>query len=164
MALVKDARFIEDAWLHLGDDEPVANAARVTLSYARWLKERAALMGADVALGLRLPNTVAPEALGPDLSRFALIVLNFPRFTDGRAYSQARLLRGRLGYRGELRADGDVLRDQLLFMQRCGFDGFVLPERARGENWLAGLRDFDIFYQPAEDRRPWLMHLRAAAS
>ncbi len=164
MPLAKDGRFVADHWRHLDDDEPVAQASRVTVSHARWLKEHAALAASGAGLGLRLPNTVAPESVAPDLARFGLIVLSFPRFTDGRAYSQARLLRGRLGYRGELRASGDVLRDQLLFMQRCGFDAFALPERARAEDWLAALREFDIFYQPAEDRRPWLMQLRVAAS
>lgn len=164
MPLVRNGRFIEDPWRHLADDEPAADATRVTVSQARWLKERAELMAGERALGLRLPNTVAPATLAADLGRFELIVLSFPRFTDGRAYSQARLLRSRFGYRGELRADGNVLRDQLLFMQRCGFDGFVLPERAAAEGWLAAFLDIDIFYQPAEDRRPGLNRFRLAAS
>jgi uncharacterized protein (DUF934 family) len=89
-------------------------------------------------------------------------VLNFPRFGDGRAYSQARLLRGRLGYWGELRAAGNVLRDQLLFMQRCGFDAFEVGPRAVTENWTAAFGEIDVFYQPTEDGRPWAMRRRAA--
>ena len=88
---------------------------------------------------------------------------HFPRFTDGRAYSQARLLRGRLGFTGELRASGDVLRDQLLFMQRCGFDAFAVGERAVAEDWLKAFREFDVFYQPAEDHRPSQLQCRLAA-
>ena len=105
-----------------------------------------------------------PAKLGDDLDRFALIALSFPRFTDGRAYSQARLLRGRLGFTGELRAEGDVLRDQLLFMQRCGFDAFAVSERALVEDWLQAFREFDVFYQPAEDRQISLLRRRLAAA
>jgi uncharacterized protein (DUF934 family) len=163
MPLIKDGRFVADPWRHLGDDEPVAAIPRVTVSDRRWRAERAALIDSGALLGVRLANDVSPQALAGDLDRFGLVVLTFPRFTDGRAYSQARLLRGRLGYRGELRAQGEVLRDQLLFMQRCGFDAWAVPERAETENWLAAFAEFDVFYQPAEDRRPWLMRLRQPA-
>jgi len=164
MSLIKDGCFVEDPWRHLADDAATGFDFCISVSLKRWQAERARLLDSGAALGVRLPNDVAPDALAPDLARLALIVLAFPKFTDGRAYSQARLLRGRLGYAGELRASGEVLRDQLLFMQRCGFDAFAVPERAQGENWLAAFRDFDVFYQPAEDHRPWLMRLRRAAS
>ena len=140
MPLVKDASFVEDRWRHLADDEALPDKGDVTVTSARWLKERGALAAAP---GLR-------------------IGVQFPKFTDGRAYSQARLLRQRLGFRGELRATGNVLRDQLLFMQRCGFDSFEVPERAVAEDWLAAFREFDVFYQPAADGRPWLAARRHA--
>jgi uncharacterized protein (DUF934 family) len=164
MPLISDGRYVEDAWRHLADDEPTGFDVCISVSHARWRAERATLLDSGAGLGVRLPNDVAPDALAPDLARLSLIVLSFPKFTDGRAYSQARLLRGRLGYRGELRAAGEVLRDQLLFMQRCGFDAFAVPERAQAETWLAAFGDFDVFYQPAEDRRPWRMRLRLASS
>ena len=164
MPLIKDARFVEDHWRHLADDEAPGFDECISISHARWKAERDTLDGLGAGLGVRLPNTLSPEALAPDLARLSLIVLSFPKFTDGRAYSQARLLRGRLGYAGELRAAGEVLRDQLLFMLRCGFDAFAVPERALREDWLAAFREFDVFYQPAEDRRPWLMRLRLASS
>ncbi|HZT50882.1 MAG TPA: DUF934 domain-containing protein [Stellaceae bacterium] len=164
MPLIKDGCFVADDWRSLADDEPIGFDARVSVSHRRWMAERAALIASGAALGVRLPNTAAPDVLAPDLARLSLIVLSFPKFTDGRAYTQARLLRGRLGYTGELRAAGEVLRDQLLFMQRCGFDAFAVPERAVAEGWLAAFREFDVFYQPAEDRRPWLMRLRLAGA
>lgn len=164
MPLIKDARFVEDHWRHLADDETPGFDECVSVSHARWTAERDTLDGLGAGLGVRLPNTVSPEVLAPDLARLSLIVLSFPKFTDGRAYSQARLLRGRLGYKGELRASGDVLRDQLLFMLRCGFDAFAVPERAQREDWLAAFREFDVFYQPAEDHRPWLLRQRIGAS
>jgi uncharacterized protein (DUF934 family) len=164
MPLIKGGRFVEDTWRHLADDAPTGFDACISVSHKRWQAERAALLDGGASLGVRLDNTIAPGTLAPDLARLSLIVLAFPKFTDGRAYSQARLLRGRLGYAGELRASGEVLRDQLLFMLRCGFDAFAVPERAQAENWLAAFADFDVFYQPAEDQRPWLMRLRQGAS
>ncbi len=163
MPLIKGGRFVADRWRHLGDDEPADGIERITVSLARWRRERDALVASGAVLGVRLPNDEAATAIGADLDRFALIALSFPRFTDGRAYSQARLLRGRLGYGGELRATGDVLRDQLLFMQRCGIDAFAVGERALAENWLAAFREFDLFYQPSADHRPWIMRQREAA-
>ena len=85
------------------------------------------------APALALTNTDDVEALGPELDRLKLIVLNFPKFTDGRAYSQARLLRGRLGYSGELRATGAVFLDQLPFLLRCGFDSYESDQPGFGE-------------------------------
>ena len=164
MPLIKDARFVEDHWRHLADDEAPGFDECISVSHARWSAEREAIEGLGAGLGVRLPNAVSPQVLARDLGRLSLIVLHFPKFTDGRAYSQARLLRGRLGYTGELRASGEVLRDQLLFMLRCGFDAFAVPERAAREDWLAAFREFDVFYQPAEDRRPWLLRQRLARS
>lgn len=161
MPLIKDGRFIKDDWRHLEDAEPLPREEAVTVSLARWSSERDALYRRSGRLGLRLPNDVPPASLAPDLERFDLIILSFPRFTDGRAYSQARLLRGRLQFRGELRATGDVLRDQLLFMRRCGIDAFEVGERAVAEDWLAAFADFALYYQPAEDERPWITRQRA---
>jgi uncharacterized protein (DUF934 family) len=164
MPLIKGGRFVADPWRALADDETVPEAPHLIVSYARWLKERDALTPLPAELGLRLPNDVSPMKLGEDLARFALVALSFPRFTDGRAYSQARLLRRRLGFTGELRAEGDVLRDQLLFMRRCGFDAFAVTERAIFENWLPAFREIDVFYQPAEDSRASLLRRRLAAA
>jgi len=164
MPLLKDGRLVDDPWRHLDDAESLPEGAPASVSLKRWTAEREALRTRSGALGLRLPNDAAPLELAADVGRFGLIVLHFPRFTDGRAYSQARLLRGRLGYRGELRASGNVLRDQLLFMRRCGIDAFEVGERALSENWLAAFADFHVFYQPAEDGRPWIARQRALAS
>ncbi len=113
---------------------------------------------------MRLPNTANPVALNGEVHRFALIALEFPRFNDGRAYSQARLLRSRLGYKGELRATGNVLRDQLLFMRRAGFDSFEVDgARALAEDWAKAFGEFDVFYQPSADSRPWVMRQRFPA-
>jgi uncharacterized protein (DUF934 family) len=100
-----------------------------------------------------LVNTDDPEALALDLQQLKLIVLDFPKYTDGRAYSQARLLRGRLGYRGELRATGQVLRDQLPFMLRCGFDSFESDQAGFGPALARARTLFSVVYQGAEDEK-----------
>jgi len=100
---------------------------------------------------LALANTDPVEDLAPHIGRLRLIVLDFPKFSDGRAYSQARLLRGRLGYRGELRATGGVLQDQIAFMLRCGFDSFESGQNGFGEALAKARTLFSVVYQPAED-------------
>ena len=94
------------------------------------------------------------------MKRFALIALEFAKFTDGRAYSYARLLRQRYGYEGELRAIGQVLRDQLLFMHRCGFDAFEVVKPDAVAAWRAALAEISLFYQRAADARPTVLGLR----
>jgi len=164
MLLDKTGNDVTDEWRHLVDDEPAPEGEAISVSLKRWEKEHNALKGGGSRLGLRLPNTANPVALNGEVHRFALIALEFPRFNDGRAYSQARLLRSRLGYKGELRATGNVLRDQLLFMRRAGFDSFeVNGARALAEDWAKAFGEFDVFYQPAEDNRPWVMRQRFPA-
>lgn len=160
MLLAKDGSLSDDSWRHLGEDEAIPTEGSVTVSLARWRNAEPALRERMAPLGLRLPNTVAPREIASDLARFALIVLSFPKFTDGRGYSQARVLRTQLGYGGELRADGEVLRDQLLFMKRCGFDTFVVGERAIREEWATAFGEFDVFYQQTPDGRPSVMRER----
>lgn len=160
MPLIKEARVVDDPWRHLGDEEPLGDGEAASVSLQRWSRDREALRRRNGPIGLRLPNDVAPATFAADVERFALIVLSFPRFTDGRAYSQARLLRSRFGFRGELRASGNVLRDQLLFMRRCGFDAFELDDDAPVAEWLAAFHEFDVFYQPAEDGSSAIMHRR----
>ena len=96
-----------------------------------------------------------PAALADDLASLALVAIDFPSFTDGRGYSSARLLRERLGYRGELRAVGDIQRDQLYYLSQVGFDAFAVAEERDVEAALAGLRDFSDGYQITQARTPW---------
>lgn len=160
MVLVKGGAVVTDAWRHLADDETLPANGKITLSWARWTAERDRLDCMPAELGVRIPNTVQTGEIGPESGRFGLIALVFPSFGDGRAYSQARVLRERFGYTGELRATGNVLRDQLQFMERCGIDAFEVNERAIAEGWFAALREFDVFYQPAADKRPWIARQR----
>ena len=99
---------------------------------------------------LRLPNDADVREIGPDLHALAVVVLEFPGFADGRAYSQARILRDQLGFRGEIRAVGDVLCDQVLFMARAGFDAFDIGARD-ADAFHRGLDAFSYFYQAGAD-------------
>ena len=107
-----------------------------------------------------LANTDPVEDLAPHVGRLRLIVLDFPKFSDGRAYSQARLLRGRMGYRGELRATGGVLQDQVAFMLRCGFDSFESEQKGFGEALAKARTLFSVVYQPTGDGRATANELR----
>ena len=115
---------------------------------------------APEAPALTLANTDDVLQLGARLEGVKLIVLNFPKFTDGRAYSQARLLRERLGYRGGLRATGAVLLDQLPFMLRCGFDSFESDQKGFGEALEKARTLFSVVYQPVGDGRATAAELR----
>jgi uncharacterized protein (DUF934 family) len=160
MVLVKGGKPVEDRWTHLEDDASLPANGPVTVSWARWQTEGGAIARAASELGVRIPNTVTTAEIGADAGRFGLIALSFPSFADGRAFSQARVLRSQYGYSGEIRATGGVGRDQLLFMQRCGIDAFEVPDRALTEDWFAALGEIDLFYQPAEDNRPWIARQR----
>lgn len=138
------------------DDRPILDAGEATgATGARaaivpldcWLRWRAEGHAAHPATGVWLQPDDPFEALLPDLDRLPLIAVHFPVFTDGRGYSVARLLRDRHGYRGELRAVGDVLRDQLYFLRRCGFDAFALRADQDPERALQALEDYSVSYQ-----------------
>ena len=119
-----------DAWLLLPDSEIAGPAPQRLLTLVQWQAVRDA-WPADVPVGVLLPNTVDVETLAADLPRVALVALEFPKWVDGRAYSQAHVLRARLRYAGEVRATGDVLVDMMPLLQRSGFDAVVLREGQR---------------------------------
>ncbi len=164
MVLVKGGKPVEDRWTHVEDSDPLPANGPVVISWARWQTERGRISRAPAELGVRIPNTATTAEIGADAGHFGLIAVNFPSFADGRAFSQARVLRAQYGYSGEIRATGGVGRDQLLFMQRCGIDTFEVPERALTEDWFAALGEIDLFYQPAEDNRPWIQRQRRGAN
>lgn len=162
MPLLRNGQLISDPWLPVGDDTPLPAGAPVIVSSARWQAERDSLLVRHAPLGVRFRNHERVEDLRPDVRRLQLIALEFPKFTDGRAYTQARLLRERLGFAGELRATGQVLPDQLLLMRRCGFDAFEIAKDAPLETWKRALETFSVFYQPAADGRAPVNSLRRA--
>jgi len=151
MRLVKGNRIAEDTFVRVLDDAPVPDTGPVIVPAARFVADSAELLSRTDPIGVLWPNNRNVSELAPYLDKLALVALGFPAFKDGRAYSQARLLRERHGYRGELRATGDVLRDQFLFLVRAGFDAFEVKKDADAEAFAASVSRYSVFYQPAGD-------------
>ena len=162
MTLIKHGRIVPDPWVRVDDEAPLpANGGPALIALARWQAERERLMRHNGPLGIVLKSDQSPASIAGDLDRFDLVALEFPKFTDGRAFSYARLLRRRWRFAGEVRAVGQVLRDQILFMVRCGFDAFEMAKEADSEAFARALAEFDVWYQPAADDRTPAARLRA---
>ncbi|NHZ78622.1 DUF934 domain-containing protein [Massilia sp. CCM 8695] len=131
-------------------DTVVVPQGKVIVPLTVWQAQRASL-AARSDIGVWLAPDERAEALKDDLDKFAVVAIDFPKFTDGRGYSTAFNLRMRLNYQGELRAIGDVLRDQLFQMQRCGFDAFATRQDRNIHDALKGLTDFSEVYQASVD-------------
>lgn len=160
MPLLKNGRLTDDPWLSVADDADLPLGGHVIVSLDRWRAQHATLVGRNAPLGLRLRSDQRPDEVVPDLHHFDVIALEFPTFRDGRAYSTARRLRERFGYDGEIRAVGNVLRDQWAFMRRCGFDAFEVAGADAEKAWAESEGEIGVFYQPAADRRPAVASLR----
>ena len=146
MPLIRNNALVEDDWRHLAIDEPLPESGDIVVPFARLLNEWEILTRHDGRLGVVFTNADRAEALTLFLPRLALVMLPFPAFTDGRAYSIARQLR-EMGYTRELRAAGNVLPDQLQFMRQVGFDSFEVGERFEPSRWLAASRQMSLSYQ-----------------
>jgi len=149
--IIRDRALVEDEWRRLSDDETLPEADAIIVSWQRWLDERDALAARGAPLGVEIDGTVDAADVAADLEHFELIALAFPVFKDGRCYSHARLLRERYGFSGELRAVGDVLRDQLFYMERVGIDSFALRDDLDPHQALSAFEDFSVVYQRALD-------------
>ncbi|HRD96275.1 MAG TPA: DUF934 domain-containing protein [Rubrivivax sp.] len=149
-----DGRFsaAEDAFADVADEDAVPEGP-VILSLTRFQADGDALVSAGRPVGVRIQADEAVEDLAYDLPRLALVALVFPKYRDGRAYSSAALLRQRLGYAGEVRAVGDVLREQAGFMVRCGIDAFAPADGSTPEDWAAAASRYRHVYQRAVDAR-----------
>ena len=140
MPLLRNGTIVDDPWQG-------ANAGTV-IDLATWQEDRVALLARNTPLALTLGPADRVDSLVADVHRFTMIALDFPAFTDGRPYSTARLLRERFGYRGELRATGDVQRDQMSFMERCGFDAFQVATEGAVEDYATAMSEISVSYQP----------------
>lgn len=167
MPLVKGGQIVHDPWIDLDDDAAPPADGPVIVSLARWRRDRQALIARGGPVGVRLAPADSAADLAEDLDHVGLVAIEFPIFRDGRGFSHARLLRERHGFAGEIQAVGHVLRDQFLFLHRCGFDAVAIEDPGRAAAWRDALSEFTVWYQPATDSRvpAWrLRHRRVAAA
>ena len=162
--LIKNGAVVEDRWTLLRDVGSLAelpSGSPVIVPLALWKVERAALAERG-EVGVWLKPDDDPEVLADDVATLPLIAIDFPKFTDGRGYSTAQLLRTRYRFIGELRAVGDVLRDQLYYLRQCGFDAFAVRADRNLEDALKAFDDFSDGYQ-ATVRQPTPLFRRRTA-
>lgn len=151
MPLVENGKIVEDRYVRIGADDAIPDRVSVIVPAARFLADPDALIGRDGSLGVLWPNSRRIAELKPWLGHLALVALEFPKFRDGRAYSQARLLREQYGFRGTLRATGDVLRDQFQFLVRAGFDSFEVKKPADAAAFAKSVARYSVHYQASAD-------------
>ncbi len=164
MPLVENGQNVQDRYHYVGDDEPVLERVPVIVPAQRFLANADALIRRDGSLGVLWPNDRRIADLAPWLGHLALVALQFPKFRDGRAYSQARLLRETYGFRGMLRATGDVLRDQFHFLIRAGFDSFEVKKPADASAFAQAASRYRVVYQPSADGRVSALRRRVQAT
>lgn len=160
MPLVKGGRIVTDAYRRPSDDLSVPADGAVLIPAEQFLASPTEFVAREAEIGIIWPNSRDVDDLAPYLDKLSLIALVFPTFRDGRAYSQARILREQFGYRRELRATGQVLRDQFVFMLRAGFDSFEVKKDADAEAFSDVARRYSVFYQPTGDGRVTAFHSR----
>ena len=155
--IIKDHQIVDDTWLWIKDPEQINDEilqdtkGQYIFPLAIWL-ENQDILSQHTNKGLWLDSHQGPENINVDLEKLDVIAIHFPAFGDGRGYSYARLLRERYGYQGEIRAVGDVLKDQLFNLMRCGFNAFAVREDRDIEVALSGLKDFSEVYQSSVEQ------------
>jgi uncharacterized protein (DUF934 family) len=160
MPLVRSGKITPDPLIHVADGDEIPGEGGILITAARFLEDPETLSRRAGKTGVIWPNNRDVDDLVPYLDWLAAIALVFPTFRDGRAYSQARLLRERHGFKGELRATGQVLRDQFVFMLRAGFDAFEVKKEGDAEAFAATVKRYSVFYQPTGDGRITALHRR----
>lgn len=164
MQIIRDGAIVEDAFVHVAKDGEIPATGDIIVPLARYVAERDALRSRSGKVGVRLASDEEAQAIASFVDELPLVAIEFPTFKDGRGYTTARLLRDRYGYKGEIRAVGDVLRDQLRAMKRCGFDAWELKAGKDISGALQAFTEFSVTYQgAADDPRP-LFRRRARAA
>ncbi|NJO67476.1 MAG: DUF934 domain-containing protein [Rhodospirillales bacterium] len=161
MPLIKYGQIAADPWHSVADGDELPAHEPVIVSLERWRQDRALLLAREADVGVRLASKDQAADIAADLTHLKLVALEFPTFRDGRAYTTARLLRERHHFDGELRAVGNVLRDQLLFMHRCGFDAFEIDDDQAIATWIKAIDEMSVFYQPTGDGRRTVLQVRS---
>lgn len=157
LKIIRDGAIVDDRWTVLHADDgtllpSLEDAPLLIVPLKIWQSRREELRARDAQLGLLLQTDDEPGSIGADVAIFGVIAIYFAKFTDGRGYSLARLLRERYGYRNELRAVGDVLQDQLFYLKRSGFNAFAIRADKNIDAALKSLSVFSNSYQGAWDQ------------
>lgn len=161
MPLIKNGQFVEDPFFFVPDGKAFPEEKGVIVTLARFQGEKETLFAHHGLVGVKLASNEHPQVLKADLSRLATVVLEFPKFRDGRPFSWARMLRTRYDYKGEIRAAGDFLLDQLAFMARTGFDAWEVRQDFALEDFHRALAEISHPYQPSADGARTIRELRA---
>jgi uncharacterized protein (DUF934 family) len=160
MALIKDGVEVNDSFVDARHAESLPATGDILVSLEQWREHRDALLARGTGLGVVLKSDEHPDAIAADIEHLDVIALEFPVFTDGRAYSYARILRDQYGFAKELRAVGDVLLEQLLYMNRVGFNAFDIVGDNDLKQWKVAVADYSVWYQPTNDGRRTIRDLR----
>ena len=151
MQIIHKRTIVEDDYLRVPEDKPLADGD-ILISLLRFRENQEALSDRTGRIGVEIPNDILAEGLVKELAQVDMIAIDFPIYRDGRGFSSARIFR-RSGFTGELRATGNVLRDQIAFMERCGFDTYEVQAGKNIQDALEGFEDFTVSYQDAHDAR-----------
>src|SRR5215475_3871041 len=162
MRLVRGGRVVADQYVRVLDDAPIPDGVPVIVPATRFLADAEEILRREAPTGVLWPNNRRVSELEPYLDQLALVALVFPSFKDGRAYSQARQLREQYNFHGELRATGNILRDQFLFLLRAGFDALEVAKDADAAVFAQAVSRYSVFYRPAGDRRIPALRARLA--
>ena len=160
MALLKRQEIVPDQWSRVDELDDPLEIDHPIITLGSWRKHEEQLTHLNTPLGIVLESEESPILISNVLSRFSLVALNFPKLSDGRGFSYARLLRERFNFVGEVRAVGEIRRDQYLFLLRCGFDAFEIDDSGDLSGWHEAAREVSVFYQPSSDRAPWVARRR----
>jgi uncharacterized protein (DUF934 family) len=166
MRIIRDRRISESHWRHapdgvLADAQGTRPSGAIIVTLAAWRRSKTEYLRRGAPLGVRLGADDDLDEIVDDLDSIALVALEFASFTEGRAYTYARKLRQRHGYRGEIRAVGDVSRDRLAFMERCGFNAYELRSDDQLQDALNAFAEISDVYQACADARPVIASRRA---
>ena len=162
MALIKNGQVVDDPWVYLDGDASPPAGAPVIVTLEKWQSEGKKLRGRGAPLGVRLRSDQPPSLIADDLEHFGVVALEFPEFKDGRGFTYARTLRQRHKYKGEVRATGTILRDQYMFLDRCGVDALEVDSPDDVAAWADAMAEISVWLQPAADGRQSAPALRRA--
>ena len=162
MSLIKNGRMVENKFIDCTNMEVLPKSGALIVSVTQWQDHWEKLVRRGESIGVKLKSDEHPEIIADDLESLTVIALEFPTFKDGRAYSYARLLRERYGFTGELRAVGDVLLEQIHFMERVGFNSVEIDSDDPLADFKTATEEFTVWYQAAGDARRPAAELRGS--